>query len=512
MEVETALFGDADLIGVVAETLTRGVLNVRIERVGRPEVKNMMLGPKQHDQVNRDLEIRDIYNTEDAYNLGESYPGAYRARLNANLAYWDGIDGKVDWPANANGDHPLTDLVLADYLVVDVTKPYAETGSFLEIELAAMRGESHTSCGGRALNDDVMDRIFTQLINAGNGPVIRDGVDAASRPATRTFPYLAAPHPAPPVAAPAPLPLIMQPNTGGGSGDVVLELDDIQSGALHERPSPYVGSYLLLRIDDRATGRELVRRLIPLVDAGRPASLPAHGAWITVAFTYQGLEALGVPQDSLDSFAPEFREGMAARADELGDVGASSPANWEHPLGTGEVHVAIAALSPDAERLHAVLARAREAFDALPGIALIWQQDCYQLPTGRTSFGFKDGIGQPAVEGSGIPSTNPHEPPLKAGEIILGYPDETGDLPPMPAPDVLGRNGTYVVFRKLHTRVAAYRSYLRERAASREEEALLGAKMVGRWQGGAPLALSPERDDRRPRRRQAPQQRLLVRG
>ena len=58
---------------------------------------------------------------------------------------------------------------------------------------------------------------------------------------------------------------------------------------------------------------------------------------------------------------------------------------------------------------------------------LIWRQDCYQLPTGRTSFGFKDGIGQPAVEGSGIPPSNPGEPPLKAGEILLGYPDETGE-------------------------------------------------------------------------------------
>ena len=65
----------------------------------------------------------------------------------------------------------------------------------------------------------------------------------------------------------------------------------------------------------------------------------------------------------------------------------------------------------------------------------------------------------------------------------------------MPTPDVLGRNGTYVVFRKLHTKVAAYRQYLRAKAASREQEALLGAKMVGRWQSGAPLALSPERDD-----------------
>src|SRR4051795_13654919 len=89
----------------------------------------------------------------------------------------------------------------------------------------------------------------------------------------------------------------------------VLELDDIQSGALHERPSPYVGTYLLLRIDDRGAGRELVRRLHRLVDAGRPSADPAADAWITAAFTYRGLEALGVPDGSLGSFAPEFRQG-----------------------------------------------------------------------------------------------------------------------------------------------------------------------------------------------------------
>ena len=54
---------------------------------------------------------------------------------------------------------------------------------------------------------------------------------------------------------------------------------------------------------------------------------------ITVAFTYHGLQALGVPQASLDSFAPEFREGMAARAAVLGDVGESSPEHWEKPAG-----------------------------------------------------------------------------------------------------------------------------------------------------------------------------------
>ncbi|SOD74943.1 Dyp-type peroxidase family [Jatrophihabitans sp. GAS493] len=274
-----------------------------------------------------------------------------------------------------------------------------------------------------------------------------------------------------------------------------LDLDDIQWGALNERPSPYVGSYLLLRIDDPVAGRELVRRLARFVDSGPPATDPSSGAWLTVAFSYQGLKALGVPPESLDSFAPEFREGMKARAAELGDVGESSPENWEAPLGSSDVHVALAALSPDRASLEAILEKARNAHQELPGVQLIWQQDCYQLPTGRTSFGFKDGIGQPSVEGSGRPASNPKEKPLKAGEIILGYPDETGELAPMPTPDVLGRNGTYVVFRKLHTRVAAYRQYLRANAASRQEEALLGAKLLGRWPSGAPLAVSPERDD-----------------
>src|SRR5258708_7608356 len=105
------------------------------------------------------------------------------------------------------------------------------------------------------------------------------------------------------------------------AANVSLELDDIQSGALHERPSPYVGTYLLLRIDDRQAGRELVRRLHPAVDSSRPSPDSVRDAWITVAFTYQGLKALGVPRESLDSFAPEFRQGMAARAGELGDIG-----------------------------------------------------------------------------------------------------------------------------------------------------------------------------------------------
>ena len=145
-----------------------------------------------------------------------------------------------------------------------------------------------------------------------------------------------------------------------------------------------------------------------------------------MALTYQGLRALGVPPASLDSFAPEFRQGMAARAAELGDVGESSPAAWESPLGSSDVHVALAVLSPDAARLCGLAGEGPPTYQELGGVEVIWRQDCYQLPTGRTSFGFKDGIGQPAIEGSGVPGTNPMERPIKAGEFILGYPDETG--------------------------------------------------------------------------------------
>ena len=275
----------------------------------------------------------------------------------------------------------------------------------------------------------------------------------------------------------------------------VLELDDIQPGALHERPSPYVGRYLLLRLGDPAEGRELARRLHELLQADQSTPRSDERASLTIAFTYRGLEALGVPRESLDTFPREFREGMAARAEELGDVAESDPGRWESPLGGPDVHVAISVLARDQEQLDAVAERARTRYGDLPSVEVVWRQDCYQLPTGRTSFGFKDGIGNPDVEGSGHPIRNRSERPIKAGEFILGYPDETGSLPPMPTPEVLGRNGTYLVFRKLHTKVAAYRGYLRDRARDREEERFLGAKMVGRWPSGAPLALAPEADD-----------------
>ena len=274
-----------------------------------------------------------------------------------------------------------------------------------------------------------------------------------------------------------------------------LELDDIQSGVLSPRPAPYAASFILLRIDDREAGRELMLKASTVVASAAHRTSPAGDAWVSVALTFQGLKALGVPKASLESFAPEFQQGMAARARSLGDFGESSPESWEKPLGTPDVHVVVTALAPDARQLERVLERGRSIYSRLAGIQEIWHQDCHVLPTEKEPFGFKDGISHPAVEGSGIPGSNPGEPPFKAGEFVLGYRDETGGFPPMPTPEVLGRNGSYAVFRKLHQRVALFRQFLRANSATPQEEELLAAKMMGRWRSGAPLALSPERDD-----------------
>lgn len=272
-----------------------------------------------------------------------------------------------------------------------------------------------------------------------------------------------------------------------------LELEDIQSGVLRPRPTPFEATYWLLRIDDRRDGRALMRRFSEVVaSAANPAS-PRGDTWVSVSLTHQGLKALGVPQESLDSFSAPFREGMAARARGLGDVGESDPERWERPLGTTEVHVVITGIAPNREQLESVLKEARGALQSYPGIVEIWKQDCHVLPGEREHFGFRDGIAHPAVEGSGIPGSNPHETPIKAGDFILGYPGELHS--PVPTPEILGRNGTYVAFRKLHQNVAAFRRYLRENAKDRQDEELVAAKMMGRWRSGAPLALSPERDD-----------------
>ena len=80
--------------------------------------------------------------------------------------------------------------------------------------------------------------------------------------------------------------------------NVTLELDDIQSGVLRPRPSPYAAAYILLRIDDHKSGRELMRRAATVVTSAAKPTSGMGDASVSVALTFQGLKALRVPQPS----------------------------------------------------------------------------------------------------------------------------------------------------------------------------------------------------------------------
>jgi len=155
----------------------------------------------------------------------------------------------------------------------------------------------------------------------------------------------------------------------------------------------------------------------------------------------------------------------------------------------------------------ALAARDRQLRDAIErhgGIAVVGDQAGSALTGGSEHVGFADGFAQPAIEGSGVdPLPGQGAPlkdggwrPIRAGEFILGYRDEENAIPQAPAPDQLAANGTYLVYRKLHQDVAAFRRTLAEAARlypGGEEQ--LAAKLVGRWRDGTPLDLSPDRPD-----------------
>src|SRR3954452_3971412 len=87
-----------------------------------------------------------------------------------------------------------------------------------------------------------------------------------------------------------------------------LELDDIQRGVLRPRPTPYAATYILFRIDTPEGGRELLSQISHLVTSAAETVGPARDTSVSVALTYAGLQALGVPDASLEGFAWEFKQ------------------------------------------------------------------------------------------------------------------------------------------------------------------------------------------------------------
>ena len=70
-----------------------------------------------------------------------------------------------------------------------------------------------------------------------------------------------------------------------------------------------------------------------------------------MAFTWAGLGALGVSESSLATFPEEFRQGMVARAEMLGDTGLNHPSQWIGELASPRLHAIVILFARDvAER------------------------------------------------------------------------------------------------------------------------------------------------------------------
>ena len=241
---------------------------------------------------------------------------------------------------------------------------------------------------------------------------------------------------------------------------------------------------------------ELLDKVQSAADA--QATMERSDRWVTLAFTWNGLRALGVPEQSLASFPDEFREGMATRADILGDTGPAAPECWVGGLAGEDLHaIAILFSRTDEQCLRSI-----EEHDKLlartDGVRSLSFLDLNATPPfnyAHDHFGFRDRLSQPVMKGSGEEPTPGSGAALEPGEFILGYPDEDGPVANLPEPEVLSRNGSYLAYRRLQEHVAAFRDYLREHADTPEGQELLAAKFMGRWRSGAPLVLAPDEDD-----------------
>ncbi len=236
---------------------------------------------------------------------------------------------------------------------------------------------------------------------------------------------------------------------------------------------------------------------------------------LQIAFTYEGLQRLGVAPSTLAQFPYEFISGMteASRARRLGDVAANDQQWWQWggPGRLPHVLMLLYAVTPDRlDQWESELKNDR------------WQAGFSTLTCLTTKdigdiepFGFNDGISQPVVDWERKKSARVHDTTaytnLSAlGEILLGYPNEYGKYTDRPlldprddtegilpsAEDVpgrkdLGRNGTYLVLRDLSQDAPAFWQFINEQAArDREDRYLVAAATVGRVPSDIPIVPS----------------------
>jgi Dyp-type peroxidase family len=302
----------------------------------------------------------------------------------------------------------------------------------------------------------------------------------------------------------------------------LLELSEIQaivtSGLGH---LPHA-RFQFLAVSDRKAAQAWLAAITPQIEAStrRPQHSPKPNNVVQVALTAPGLLAFGLTQDAMQTFPREFMIGMAdpERSKVLGDSGESAPEHWQiGGSASPEMHLLLLIYASSAEHMREATAR------YLPDVAAAGMKELFRQETYRDSvaepFGFRDGISQPAIDGAPAP-VMPGQSVIKPGEFLLGYENEYGQQPPMPTvaqeQDVanvlaadphargrksFGRNGTFLVVRKLAQDVAGFWAFVDQQArrpdgaidAAKRE--LFAAKLVGRWRSGAPLTLAAVQDD-----------------
>ena len=90
----------------------------------------------------------------------------------------------------------------------------------------------------------------------------------------------------------------------------MLEFEDIQHILLTRTPA-ITGRYEFLSFDTPDGGRAWLSELLDKTQsaADATATMDESDRWVTLAFTWTGLRALGVPEESLATFPEEFRTG-----------------------------------------------------------------------------------------------------------------------------------------------------------------------------------------------------------
>lgn len=270
-----------------------------------------------------------------------------------------------------------------------------------------------------------------------------------------------------------------------------------------------------------------VRSYRALRDRLGTKDVPLKATWVNIAFSCRAISALVSPEDGEAFGDQSFRQGLAERAEFLGDPTRPSAPGNKHKWVVGgpgkEADVLVIIAADDPADLADWVDRIREKAEDY-GLKLLFQQRGNALPgalRGHEHFGFKDGVSQPGVRGraSSAPSdfitpryldpaddrsrlfAKPGQPLVWPGEFLLGeVRQHTENLfsPGTAATNfpAWARRGSYLVCRRLRQDVRAFWAFAARQAAALGIPAEKFASMlVGRWPSGAPILRTPGADN-----------------